>query len=120
MPVQVAGLTRADVLSVQLQCSTRLFRRAILSKYVSKTVGLTYLPVLSRSRPTTEFVAVNADQTVEGLVGVVVDGAVSTIDTLAVHPDHQHRGIARTLLAHTIAQGRARRLTALSRGPVVR
>lgn len=61
-----------------------------------------------------EFVAVNADQTVVGLIDVVVDGAVGTIDNLAVHPDHQHRGIARALLAHAIAQGRVRPLTALS------
>ena len=50
--------------------------------------------------PGFELVAIDADHTVVGLIDVTVDGAVGTIDTLAVHPDHQNRGIARTILAH--------------------
>jgi ribosomal protein S18 acetylase RimI-like enzyme len=45
---------------------------------------------------------------------VAVDDTVGTIDTLAVHPDHQHRGIAGTLLAHIITRGHVHDLTALS------
>ncbi len=61
-----------------------------------------------------EVVAVDVFESVVGVMDTVVDGTVATIDTLAVHPDHQHRGIARALLAHTIAQAQARALTVIS------
>jgi ribosomal protein S18 acetylase RimI-like enzyme len=61
-----------------------------------------------------ELVAVNNSQTVVGLMDIVMEGAVGAIDTLAVHPDYQHRGIARALLAQAITRGQARCLTMLS------
>jgi N-acetylglutamate synthase-like GNAT family acetyltransferase len=65
--------------------------------------------------PGFELVAVTSpDDTVLGLMDVTVDDTVGTIDTLAVHPDHQHRGIARTLLARALTRGQAQGLNALS------
>jgi ribosomal protein S18 acetylase RimI-like enzyme len=61
-----------------------------------------------------ELVAVDAHDAVVGLMDVTVDDAVGTIDTLAVHPDHQSRGIARTLLDHAMTRAHAQNLTALS------
>jgi ribosomal protein S18 acetylase RimI-like enzyme len=64
--------------------------------------------------PGFELVALHADQAVVGLMDVAVDGTAGVIETLAVHPDHQRRGIARALLAHAISRGHAKNLTALS------
>lgn len=33
-----------------------------------------------------------------GLLDIEIDAELATIDTIAVHPDHQHRGIASALL----------------------
>lgn len=64
--------------------------------------------------PGFELVAVNAHGEVVGLMDVTGDDTVGTIDTLAVHPDHQSRGIARALLGHAISRAHAQNLTALS------
>jgi N-acetylglutamate synthase-like GNAT family acetyltransferase len=65
--------------------------------------------------PGFELVAVSThDDTVVGLMDVTTDDNLGTIDTLAVHPDHQHRGIARTLLAHAVTRGQSQNLSALS------
>jgi N-acetylglutamate synthase-like GNAT family acetyltransferase len=64
--------------------------------------------------PGFELVAVNAHDPVVGLMDVTVEEAVGTIDTLAVHPDQQGRGIARTLLGHAMTRAHAQNLTALS------
>lgn len=61
-----------------------------------------------------ELVAVDVFGTVMGLMDIVADGAVGAIDSLAVHPDHQHRGIAQALLARTIEQARRLAITELS------
>ena len=48
---------------------------------------------------------VAADGTrVTGILDVSVDGSLTTIDTVAVHPDHRSSGIATRLLAETLAQ----------------
>jgi ribosomal protein S18 acetylase RimI-like enzyme len=47
--------------------------------------------------PGFELVAVEGDGPVVGIVDVTVEGALATIDTVAVHPDHQHRGIGRAM-----------------------
>jgi GNAT superfamily N-acetyltransferase len=44
-------------------------------------------------------VAIEPDGTVIGIMDVSVEGQLATIETAAVHPDHQHRGIGRDLLA---------------------
>jgi ribosomal protein S18 acetylase RimI-like enzyme len=51
-----------------------------------------------------ELVAVDDDGAVVGIMDVSVDGDLATIDTVAVHPDHQHRGIGRALLAEARAR----------------
>lgn len=44
----------------------------------------------------TELVAVESG-TVVGILDLSVDGSLATIDTIGVHPDHQHRGIGTRL-----------------------
>lgn len=51
--------------------------------------------------PGLELVAVDDQDTVVGIIDTMVDGELATIDTVAVHPDHQHRGLGRRLLAQT-------------------
>jgi N-acetylglutamate synthase-like GNAT family acetyltransferase len=57
--------------------------------------------------PGFELIAVDQHDTVIGIMDITIDGELATIDTVAVHPDHQHRGIGRSLLAHAIARNRA-------------
>jgi ribosomal protein S18 acetylase RimI-like enzyme len=47
-------------------------------------------------RPFAELVAVE-DDTVVGALDLAVAGDLATIETIAVHPDHQHRGIGTAL-----------------------
>ncbi|WP_370582215.1 GNAT family N-acetyltransferase [Plantibacter sp. VKM Ac-2880] len=56
------------------------------------------------SEPSFGLVAVDAEQCVVGLLDVRVDGAEATIDTVAVHPDHQDGGIATGLLDAALAR----------------
>ncbi|MEO3752298.1 GNAT family N-acetyltransferase [Streptomyces sp. B6B3] len=58
--------------------------------------------------PGFELVAVADDGLVVGVMDVTVEGELATIDTVAVHPDYQHRGIGRALLAE--ARARVRRV----------
>ncbi|WP_406674922.1 GNAT family N-acetyltransferase [Nonomuraea sp. N2-4H] len=48
--------------------------------------------------------------TLTGIIDVAIDGDLATIETIAVHPDHQRRGIGRALLRE--ARARARELGA--------
>ncbi|MGX1675283.1 GNAT family N-acetyltransferase [Streptomyces sp. NPDC055400] len=61
------------------------------------------------SAPGFELVATDDSGTVLGAMDVTVDSDLATIDTVAVHPDHQHQGHGRALLAE--AQTRARALS---------
>lgn len=58
-----------------------------------------------------ELVAVDAGVVV-GILDLAVDGELATIETIAVHPDHQHRGIGGALLSR--ARSRARSLGAVT------
>ena len=49
--------------------------------------------------PGFELVALDAGGTVVGIMDVAVEDGLATIDTVAVHPDHQRRGIGTALLA---------------------
>jgi ribosomal protein S18 acetylase RimI-like enzyme len=49
-------------------------------------------------------VAVADDGTVVGILDVTVEDALATIDTVAVHPDHRHRGIGRALLTRALGR----------------
>ncbi|MBB5080277.1 GNAT family N-acetyltransferase [Nonomuraea endophytica] len=56
--------------------------------------------------PGFELVAVDRQATVLGLMDVAVDGELATIETVAVHPDHQHAGIGRALLEQALTRVR--------------
>jgi ribosomal protein S18 acetylase RimI-like enzyme len=78
-----------------------------------------YFDDVVRTKPTIpspgfELVAIGPRDAVAGLMDVTVEDTTGTIDNLAVHPDHQHRGIARSLLTHAIAGAHAQNLAALS------
>ncbi|WP_306367750.1 GNAT family N-acetyltransferase [Nocardiopsis sp. CC223A] len=58
--------------------------------------------------PGVELVAVDDEGTVVGLMDTVIENESATIDTIAVHPDHQHQGLGRYLLEHTCSLARQR------------
>ena len=58
------------------------------------------------SAPGIELVAVDRTDTVVGIMDTLVEGSLATIDTVAVHPDHQHRGLGRALLRQTRVRAR--------------
>ncbi|AYC35884.1 GNAT family N-acetyltransferase [Streptomyces griseorubiginosus] len=60
-----------------------------------------------------ELVATDDSGAVLGVMDVTVDDDLATIDTVAVHPDHQHQGHGRALLAEAQARARALGLTTL-------
>jgi GNAT superfamily N-acetyltransferase len=81
-------------------------------------LGTAYYDDVDRAKPVIpapglELVAVDAAATVVAIMDTVVDGALATIDTVAVHPDHQHRGLGRGLLHRTRAAVRDRGATTL-------
>jgi len=59
-----------------------------------------------------ELVAVDGDVVV-GILDLAVDGGSATIETIAVHPDHQHRGIGGALLSRARARAAALGATTL-------
>jgi ribosomal protein S18 acetylase RimI-like enzyme len=78
-------------------------------------LGTAYFDDVARAKPTIpapgfELVAVDGHNTVVGAMDVTIEGELATIDTVAVHPDHQRRGIGRRLL--TEADGRVRAVPA--------
>ncbi|WP_441248314.1 GNAT family N-acetyltransferase [Kitasatospora sp. McL0602] len=54
--------------------------------------------------PGFELVAIGERGLAVGVMDVTVEGELATIDTIAVHPDHQHRGIGRALFAEARAR----------------
>jgi ribosomal protein S18 acetylase RimI-like enzyme len=56
--------------------------------------------------PGFDLVAVDERDQIVGVLDVSVDGDLATIDTIAVHPDRQHIGIGRDLLAVAVARSR--------------
>jgi ribosomal protein S18 acetylase RimI-like enzyme len=56
-----------------------------------------------------QLVAATDDDLIAGILDASVDGDLATVDTIAVHPDHQSRGIGTALLQaakeHVKAQG---------------
>ncbi|MEU4743830.1 GNAT family N-acetyltransferase [Actinosynnema sp. NPDC023658] len=62
--------------------------------------------------PGVELVAVDGEVVV-GIVDVAVDGALASIETISVHPDHQYRGIGGALLSGARARARALGATTL-------
>jgi ribosomal protein S18 acetylase RimI-like enzyme len=61
------------------------------------------------TQPAIALVAVSHDEaTVIGILDIELDGETATIDTIATHPDHQHRGVATGLLRHALPMLRER------------
>jgi ribosomal protein S18 acetylase RimI-like enzyme len=81
-------------------------------------LGTAYYDDVARAKPTIpapgfELIAVDGHNTVVGAMDVTIAGEPATIDTAAVHPDHQRRGIGRRLLAEANARTRALSATTL-------
>jgi ribosomal protein S18 acetylase RimI-like enzyme len=62
-----------------------------------------YFDAVERSKPAIpapgfELVATSPDGELIGVLDITVEADAATIDTIAVHPDHRSRGVARTLL----------------------
>ncbi|MGK5627456.1 GNAT family N-acetyltransferase [Streptomyces sp. URMC 123] len=49
-------------------------------------------------------VAVAEQEAIAGIIDVSVDENLATVDTIGVHPDHQHQGLGRALLAEARAR----------------
>ncbi|MET9064385.1 GNAT family N-acetyltransferase [Streptosporangium sandarakinum] len=80
-------------------------------------LGTAYFDDVAKSKPAIsapgfELVATGKDRTLSGIIDVTINGDLASIDTIAVHPDHQRRGIGRALLQE--ARARARALGALT------
>lgn len=54
------------------------------------------------AEPAIALVVEDADGSIVGILDVEIDGDAATIDTIAVHPDHQRRGIADALLTEAL------------------
>lgn len=46
----------------------------------------------------------NHQGNVVGVMDIAIEGDLATIDTVAIHPDHQHQGLGRSLLARARAR----------------
>ena len=60
-----------------------------------------------------ELVAVDETEATVGIADTLIEGELATIDTIAVHPDHQHRGLGRALLQQTCIRAHAMGATML-------
>jgi ribosomal protein S18 acetylase RimI-like enzyme len=81
-------------------------------------LGTAYFDDVARAKPSIPapgfgLVAVDGRDTVVGAMDVTIEGELATIDTVAVHPDHQRRGIGRRLLTEATARARALPATTL-------
>lgn len=69
-------------------------------------LGTCYYDDVRTNRPTSPAVQLVAtlDETVVGVLDIEIAGELATIDTVAVHPDHQGDGIATALLTRAQAE----------------
>lgn len=75
-------------------------------------LGTAYFDDVHQAKPDVvapgfELVAVGEDGLVVGIMDVTAQGELATIDTVAVHPDHQRKGIGRALLSEARTRVRA-------------
>jgi GNAT superfamily N-acetyltransferase len=82
-------------------------------------LGTAYFDDVRRTRPAVQrpgfgLVAVEGPEVI-GVLDLEVNGPHATIDTIAVHPDHWRRGIARVLLAEAVARADAEIIDAWTR-----
>ncbi|WP_329578744.1 GNAT family N-acetyltransferase [Kitasatospora sp. NBC_01250] len=56
--------------------------------------------------PGPDLVAVDASGAVVAIMDVGIEGELATVDTVAVHPDHQRRGLGRRLLREACSRAR--------------
>jgi N-acetylglutamate synthase-like GNAT family acetyltransferase len=87
MPVEVRNYEPADEQS-WLRCRVLSF---LGTAYFDDVVTVKQSPAAGA-----ELIAMESGSVV-GVLDLSVDGALATIDTIAVHPDHQHRGIGTRL-----------------------
>ncbi|SEL50558.1 GNAT family N-acetyltransferase [Streptacidiphilus jiangxiensis] len=71
-----------------------------------------YFDAVERTKPAIaapgpELVVVDGDDHVVGIMDTGIEGGLATIDTVAIHPDHQRRGLGTRLLQETRARVRA-------------
>jgi ribosomal protein S18 acetylase RimI-like enzyme len=95
VPAQVRDYEPADEQS-WLRCRVLAF------------LGTAYFDAVVTAKPAAgaALVAVESGSVV-GILDLSADGGLATIDTIAVHPDHQHRGIGTRLLELACARGAA-------------
>jgi ribosomal protein S18 acetylase RimI-like enzyme len=78
----------------------------------------TYYDSVERTKPPIaapgfELVAVDDSGGIAGIMDVAVEDGLATIETVAVHPDHRRRGLARALLEQASARAVAASATIL-------
>jgi N-acetylglutamate synthase-like GNAT family acetyltransferase len=102
-----------------LSCTVRTFTPADETSWLHCRVlaflSTAYFDDVLRAKPATaapglDLVAADAAGRVVAIMDTSVEGDAATIDTVAVHPDHQRRGLGRELLEQT--RTRARKLGA--------
>jgi N-acetylglutamate synthase-like GNAT family acetyltransferase len=106
MPYTIREYTTADE-TAWLRCRVLSF------------LDTAYFDAVLRSKPGgqapgLELVAIDGDDgSIVGIMDTGVDGTLATIDSVAVHPDHRHRGLGRQLLQRTRSGARALGATTL-------
>ncbi|MER8069901.1 GNAT family N-acetyltransferase [Streptomyces sp. NPDC094034] len=105
MTYTIRAYTRADEGS-WLRCRVLSFLNTAYYDDVDRTKPAIPVPGL-------ELVAVDRMDTVVGIMDTMVVDTLATIDTVAVHPDHQHRGLGRALLRETRSRIRDMGVTTL-------
>lgn len=97
-------MLRITVLSYVIREYTPADETAWLRCRVLSFLSTAYFDDVLRAKPVVaapgfQLVAAEEPGAVVGILDVGVEGALATVDTVAVHPDHQRRGIGRSLLA---------------------
>jgi N-acetylglutamate synthase-like GNAT family acetyltransferase len=103
MPVQVRDYQPADEQD-WLRCRVLAF---LGTAYFDDVMAAKASPAAGA-----ELVAVDAG-TIVGILDLSADGNLATIDTIAVHPDHQHRGIGTMLLEQACTRAASLGATAI-------